>query len=171
MSFSLWMLNKEIEALDFATEDGMYIHPETGELMTFEQALDALKMERSEKMENIALWVKNLTAEAAAIKAEEDSLTKRRKAAEAKCASLKGYLMAAMVREDGTAESFRTARCTVSVRMNKSSVVCDEEILPAEYKTVTTTEKPNKTLLYELLKSGEIIPGAHLETSRSVMIK
>lgn len=171
MNMRLWEISREIEALENAAEDGMLIDEETGELMTFEQAIDALKMARDEKIENIGLWIKNLTYEAEAIKAEEDKLAKRRRAAEAKRDSLKGYLMAAMVHEDGTADKFRSARCTITVRRNAPSVVCDEDILPDAYKVVSTTAAPDKKRLGELLKAGQIIPGAHLETSRSVIIR
>lgn len=167
----LWEICSEIEALENAAQDEMYIHPETGELMTFEAAVDALNMERAKKIENIALMAENYTVEARALGDKIKSLTERKRAAEAAASRCKGYLMAALVREDGTADKFKTENVSVMVRKNPPSVVCDEEILPAQYKTVKTTEAPNKTLLYELLKSGEIIPGAHLETSRSVMIK
>ena len=51
------------------------------------------------------------------------------------------------------------------------SVVCDEDILPDKYKITTTTVSPDKRTLMELLKTGAIIPGAHLEQGRSVIIK
>ena len=41
------------------------IDPETGEVLD-EEALNALHMERSAKVESVALWIKNLNAEAAA---------------------------------------------------------------------------------------------------------
>ena len=41
---------------------------ETGEIIDTEQ-LDKLQMERDTKLENVACWIKELTAEAEAIKA------------------------------------------------------------------------------------------------------
>lgn len=44
------------------------IDPETGELID-EAALQDLQMERTQKIKNVALWLKNLNASAAAYKA------------------------------------------------------------------------------------------------------
>ena len=57
------------------------------------------------------------------------------------------------------------------MRKNPPSVVCDDEILPDKYKITTTTISPDKRTLMELLKGGAVIPGAHIEQSRSVIIK
>ena len=66
------------------------VDPETGELTIDTAALDALQMEREAKIENLACYVKNLTADAKKIKAEEEALAQRRKAAENKAERLKG---------------------------------------------------------------------------------
>ena len=60
------------------------IDPETGELINEEAwaQLEALQMDREQKLENVALWVKDLNAEAAAIREEEKNLAKRRQSAE-----------------------------------------------------------------------------------------
>lgn len=167
----LWEICSQIAALENAAEDGMYIHPETGELMTFDAAMDALQMEKREKLENIALMAENATVEAKALGEKIKALTERKRTAEGKANRCKGYLMAALVKEDGTAEKFATENVAVSVRKNPPSVVCDEDILPDIYKITTMTVAPDKRALMELLKSGAIIPGAHLEQSRSVIIK
>ena len=101
---TLYDIDAQIAALEDAAEDDMLIDEETGELISVAQALDALRMERDEKIENVACWVKNLCAEADAIRDEEDRLVKRRKAAETKAANLKAWLLAAMTREDGTTD-------------------------------------------------------------------
>ena len=67
------------------------IDPETGEVLDNE-AFDALQMERDEKIENIACWLKNTDAEAKAIRNEELELAKRRKALENRVDRLKAYL-------------------------------------------------------------------------------
>lgn len=65
------------------------IDPETGELLDYE-AFASLQMEREAKIENMALWYKDLTAEAKAIREEEKALAERRKSAENKAERLKG---------------------------------------------------------------------------------
>ena len=149
----------------------MLIDAETGELISVSQALDALRMEREAKLENVACWVKNLSAEADAIREEENRLIKRRKSAETKAANLKAWLLAAMTREDGTTDRLKTARASISVRRNPPTTICDDELLPWTYKTVKQVITPDKAAIKAALLAGQEVPGAHLEYGRSVMIK
>ena len=61
---------------------------ETAEILDTAR-LDALQMERERKLEGVALWVKDLKAEAEAVKAEADKLTARKKALDNKIDSIK----------------------------------------------------------------------------------
>ena len=72
---NLYELDAMIESL-LEQED-----PETGELLSDMEQLEAVLMERDTKIENIALYIKNKTAEAEAIKAEKLALEKRQKSA------------------------------------------------------------------------------------------
>ena len=55
------------------------VDAETGEILDTER-LDALQMEREAKLEGVALWEKDLTAEANAVKEEADKLMARKRA-------------------------------------------------------------------------------------------
>lgn len=101
------------------------IDPETGELLDYE-AFASLQMEREAKLENMALWYKDLTAEAKAIREEEKALAERRKSAENKAERLKTYLDEALA-----GESYKTSRVAVSYR--KSTAL---EIKPEDEATV-----------------------------------
>ena len=171
MGMTLYDIDAQIAALDGAAEDDMLIDAETGELISVSQALDALRMEREAKLENVACWVKNLSAEADAIREEENRLVKRRKAAETKAANLKAWLLSAMTREDGTTDKLKTGRVMVSVKRNPPSTVVDDALLPSTYKVAKITYQPNKELIKRELLAGGEVPGAHLEYGRSVMIK
>ena len=169
---NLYQINRDIEQLECACEDGILIDAETGELIEFEQALEQLHMAREHKIENSALWIKNLTADASAMADEEESLAKRRKAAEAKIERLKRYLVNALLREDGTAEKFSTARCAVSIRKNPEKVVitCEKDI-PKEFFTEIVTQKLVKTQVKEVLQRGIEVPGAKLVQERTAIVK
>lgn len=171
MGMTLYDIDAQIAALEDAAEDDMLIDAETGELISVSQALDALRMEREAKLENVACWVKNLSAEADAIREEENRLIKRRKAAEAKAANLKAWLLAAMTREDGTTDKLKTGRVAISVKRNPPSTVVDDALLPSTYKVAKITYQANKELIKRELLSGGEVPGAHLEYGRSVIIK
>lgn len=169
---NLYQINAEIEQLENAVEDGLLIDEETGELMTLEQALDQLHMMKTEKVENIALFIRNLDAESVALKAEEERFAKRRKAAEAKSERLRAYLLSALTKEDGTTEKVKTTRVNVSVRLSGPSVVfTDESLLPMEFKIQKIEVKPDKASIKEVLSRGIEVPGAKLERGRSVVIK
>lgn len=171
MGMTLYDIDAQIAALDGAAEDDMLIDAETGELISVSQALDALRMEREAKLENVACWVKNLCAEADAIREEENRLIKRRKAAETKAANLKAWLLAAMTREDGTTDKLKTGRVAISVKRNPPSTVVDDDLLPSTYKVAKITYQANKDLIKRELLAGGEVPGAHLEYGRSVVIK
>lgn len=171
MGMTLYDIDAQIAALDGAAEDDMLIDAETGELISVSQVLDALRMEREAKLENVACWVKNLSAEADAIREEENRLIKRRKAAETKAENLKSWLLSAMTREDGTTDKLKTGRVVVSVKRNPPSTVVDDDLLPSTYKVAKITYQANKDLIKRELLAGGEVPGAHLEYGRSVIIK
>lgn len=150
------------------------VDPKTGEILDW-GALDALQMERDTKIENVALWIKNLNAEAKAIREEEISLADRRKANEKKIEHLKSYLTDAL-----GGQKFQTARCQVSFRKT-TKVELDPEktqetILWAEqhgHAECVTYKAPdiNKNELAKILKSGEAVPGAELVEGLSMGVK
>jgi hypothetical protein len=150
------------------------VDQETGEILDTEK-LDALQMEREEKLEGVALWVKDLKAEADAVKAEADKLTARKKALDNKIESIKTWLMMAL-----GGEKLKTPRCYVyqthSTRLN----VIDEQSVTNWIQT--NCKEPEQYLKFVLpeirkdavkaaIKDGMEIPGAHLEETESVVIK
>ena len=99
------------------------VDDETGEILDPE-AFDELAMAKEAKIENVALWYKNLTATAKAIQAEEKALRERRQAAERKATSLKNLLVRWL---DGA--KFETSRVACKWRGSSAVVVSDEDSL------------------------------------------
>lgn len=148
------------------------IDPETGELLDYE-AFASLQMEREAKIENMALWYKDLTAEAKAIREEEKALAERRKSAENKAERLKGYLDEALA-----GESYKSAKVAVSYRKSTAVEIEDEAALVEELEfngfdecLTYQTPKINKVELMKVLKAGTIIKGAELVTRQNVQVK
>lgn len=137
----------------------------TGEILD-EQAFEALQMERNEKLENIALWVKNLTSESEALKAEEKAFAERRKAAENKAESLKRYLDSAL-----KGQKFNTTKVAITYRKSTSVDVLDVEKLPEAYRKTVTTVSADKTAIGAALKAGELVDGATLVEKNNLSIK
>ena len=94
---------------------------ETGEIID-QTKLDALQMERERKLENVALWVKDLRAEAEAIGNEVQALNARKKAAERKAEALKTWLGEALA-----GEVFKTPKVRISYTHNSRLNVTDEK--------------------------------------------
>ena len=143
---------------------------ETGEIIDTEQ-LDKLQMERDTKLENVACWIKDLKADAEAIKAEKQILANRQKVAENKAESLKKYLAYAL---DG--KKFSTAKCEVSFRTTESVEVTTKGIenlmLEGKDDLLTyITPKPNKTAIKQAIKDGLSVAGVQLVQNISTIIK
>ncbi len=161
---NLYEINRDIENFAFDIDE------ETGEVLNADE-LDALQMERDTKIENIALYIKNLTALAADIKAEKDNLDERMKAVERKADGLKRYLASAL-----NGEKFETARCKVSYRKSKQVVLAGEfddwakENAP-ELMTVKTTYTPSKTAIKEAMLDGKEVKYATLIENTNLILK
>ena len=146
---------------------------ETGEILDAEK-LDALQMEREKKLEGVSLWVKDLTAEATAVKEEADKLTARKRALDNKITALKSWLLIAL-----NGEKLKTPRCNVyQTHSTRVSVEDEAELV----KFLESLEEPEQFLRFrdpelrkdeikKALKDGTIIPGASLEETESVVIK
>ena len=149
------------------------VDQETGEILDPEK-LDALQMEREQKLEGVALWVKDLKAEAEAVKAEADKLTARKKAVENKIDGLKQWLLYAL-----NGEKLKTARCNVYQTHTQKVVIDDEKALVDMLMTSPFGEKflrvkepeIDKNALKDSMKQGYEYEFAHLEQTESVVIK
>lgn len=140
------------------------IDPETGEV-DLEQ-LESLQQERDRKIAGVLDWWKDLTATAAAIKAEIAALQERRAALERKAESLTDWLVRAL-----NGEKFQTPRAAVSYRRSTAVAVDEPELLPPEYVREKVETVPDKVKIKEALVSGAEIPGARLESRTALVIK
>ena len=137
---------------------------ETGEIIDPER-LENLQMERSQKIENVVCWIKNLLSDAEAIKAEKEALAKRQLAALAKAEQLEEWLKKAL-----EGQRFSTAKCAVSFRKSETVEVADVSLLPEDLLRVKTTVEPNKTAIKALLKDGQEVVGCCLVERQNVQI-
>ena len=160
---TLYEIDTAIEAL---------VDPETGEIMD-NAAFDALSMEREQKIENVACWVKNEKALAEEIGAEIKRLQERKKAAENRVERLKGYLLYAT-----GGQKYQTARAQVSFRSSESTEIIDTSAViewaqENGYEDMLKYREPeiSKTAVKDAIKGGVTVPGAQIVTNTSVIIK
>ncbi len=150
----------------YEIEEGILgcVDTETGEIIDTER-LGALQMERDRKVQNVALWVKCLEAEAAAYRAEKESFARKQKAAEGKAESLRAFLSSYL---GGT--PFRSMRVSISFRRSESVRVTDIGKLPDGFLRHPVPEA-DKAAIRDALKAGVPVEGAELAISSSIQIR
>lgn len=137
---------------------------ETGEIIDADK-LTALQMERDEKIENVALWIKDLKAEIDALKAEKQAFADRQKSAERTLESLNKWLTEALA-----GEKFKTTKVAVSFRKTKSVQInnifdIDDSFL--RYKD----PEPDKKAIKDAIEAGQAVKGAQLVENTSISVK
>lgn len=161
---TLYEINQEIQAALEAAVD-----PESGEII--DEALlaqyEQLQIDRETKIENVGCFIKNLEADAKAIKEEAKNLTARAKTAENKANHLRDYLQFCL-----GGEKFQSPRLSVSFRRSKKVEIDENRLfdIPEEFLRYKDPE-PDKKAISEALKAGEDVPGCELVESTSMIIK
>lgn len=151
----LYEINEEI--LECIDED-------TGEIID-EAKLEELELKKNEKIEGVCLWIKNLQAEAEALKKEKDAFAKREQSAKNKIESLKKYINFAL-----NGEKFISTRANVSYRASESVEVVDLAKLPQEFLKFKEPEA-DKVAIKKAIKDGAEIDGVEIVKKQSVVIK
>lgn len=160
----LYEIDARIEAC-VKLDENRVVDTETGEIIDIE-ALEALEMERDQKLENIGVWYKQLLMEADDLKAEKAALADREKAKRAKAESLKGLLNRYL---DG--KKFETAKVVMSFRKSEAVEFSGKvSEVPAEYLKYKEPEL-DKTAVKKAIKNGETIPGCELVVRQNLQIK
>ncbi len=140
--------------------------------ITLMDTLDAVEGELDEKAENYGRIIRNLEAEAKALKEEADRLSRRKRTIDNNIDSLKKRLQLSM--ELIGKDSIDTPLFKFRIQKNAPSVVVDLDDLqdmPMEYLTYHEPTV-NKTALKDALKAGLDLEGiAHLEQSQSLRIR
>lgn len=147
------------------TEFPYEIDEETGEILNVDD-LDALEMEREEKLEAVACYIKNQRAEAKMIDDEMKALKDRRDRKNNRADSLERYLAKSL-----NGERFETAKCACTWRRSERVIVVDPAILPEDYVVVKTDMKPDKTAIKKAIKAGEEVPGAFLDSVNNMTVR
>lgn len=138
--------------------------------------LESITALLDEKADNIACWIKQLTAEAEAIKAEEDKLKARRKAKLNRAERLTNYLAECLT--NGGISKLETARNAISFRKTPPSVVFDDENKFIEWARVHADgllnygkPKVDRVAVKVALENGAVIEGVRIESSQNIAIK
>lgn len=133
-------------------------------------SLDAIKDDREAKLDNLASWADQLKSEIDFIDQKQKTWRDEKTYRENKLAWIKQYMTDVM--DDAGIKKLQTDNHMLSVRNFKAStVIDDEDKLPSEYKEIESVVKPNKKEIYQALKNGLTVDGAHLQPNRGTVIK
>lgn len=163
----------------FIDDDGNPVIPEERRREMQEawfDTLDGMEQELVCKAENVAVYIKNIEAEAKVLKAEEDKLKARRQSKEAAAKRMREYLMRCM--DQANISEIDEPKAAISIRNNAESVEISDsgefikwaESGHDDYLRYKGPEV-NKPAVKAALKAGENIPFAVLARSRSLTIK
>lgn len=137
---------------------------------TLKDTLESLELPRNEKLDNVASWI-----EQNQMNANYYSEKAKKYEAEAKKYKNKNnYLMEFLTQaiDDSGQKEIRTKNHILKPRNYKDSVIVEStKDLPIDYIVCSEVVKPNKKLIYEDLKKGKSIRGAHLKSNRKTVIK
>lgn len=151
---TLYEINQELMNL---------IDEETGEITDLEK-WNELNLTADQKIENIGCWIKNLNADIAALKKEEDNLAKRRTTAKNRVKFLKRHLEGYL-----NGQKFETAKLKVSFRKSESLEILDTAKIPDEYLKFDV--KVDKQELKKAVKEGLELDGVRLMENQNIQIK
>lgn len=138
--------------------------------------LEGIEGEFDEKVESIAVYIKQLAAEAKALKAEKAAIAKRQSQKEKSVENLKAYLLNSM--KAINREKIDMPKAIVSIKSNAPSLIVDDEIGFIKWAQKNNDEllkysmpEIRKNDVKTLCKSGESVPFVHMEKKVSLTIK
>ena len=141
------------------------IDAETGEIIDVEK-LAELQMARETKLENVALWIKNLKSDVNEFKTEIENLKKRQDASKNKIEKLENWLAAAL-----EGQKMVTTKVQVLFRKSESIQILDESRIPKKFIKKKIETSPDKVAIKEAIKLGKKVAGCELVTNTNMTVK
>ena len=140
------------------------IDMETGEIIAPEK-LEALQMDKHEKLRNIAFVALNAAADVKAYEEQEKKFTARKKAAKATVAWAKETLARELA-----GKKMKEPEFTVSYRKSEAVKIADLNSVPDEF-LCPQPPKVDKAGLKEAIKGGAVIDGVTISEKQNIQIK
>lgn len=132
--------------------------------------LDSIKEPLKDKSDSVAWVIDQLQSDSKTLKDKAKELNEIAQHKQNRADWLKQYLKDSL--DAAGIKKIQTDNHVISVRNFKASTVIDDESkLPVDYVVEHIEYKPNKKLIYDSLKAGKEIPGAHLQENRKTVIR
>lgn len=146
-----------------------YLYDEEWDPEKLIDTLDGIEGEIEEKAENYAKIMKQMDLDIAGCKAEEARLATKRKSLENREERLKNALYEAM--KAVGKPKFKTALFSFNIQKNPASLVIDKpDEIPEEF-LIPQAPKVDNVKIKDVLKTGEVLPYAHLVQGESLRIR
>lgn len=137
---------------------------------TLADTLESLELPRNEKLDNVATWIEENNMKLQWLKEKKHQLSDVETSIKNQNERLQEFLTHAI--DDSGQKEIQTENHILKPRNYKDSVIVEAtEKLPIDYIVCSEVVKPNKKLIYEDLKKGKSIRGAHLKSNRKTVIK
>jgi hypothetical protein len=166
MRLKLYEINDELQTIETMIDEWAVEHE--GDITDFplNDELEKVKGDRTEKLLNIAVYIKNLKAEANAYAEEKKRLAAREKALEARVDYFTAYLDY-NIKPD---ENLEDVRAIITHRMSERVVIeCMLDDLPPDY--VKVEKSARRADLKRAIKKGTKFEGVRIEKRQNIQIK
>ena len=164
VNMPLYAINAELDALIENCVD-----PETGEVVAdLEERLNELTLARAEKVENVALVIKNYLAEAKMVEEAEKKFKARRIALQNKAERLKNYLAYCL-----GGEKYKSPMVNIYYTHTEAVAVSDAFFDTESNRKFFRVIPPeaDKNAIKAAIKAGETITGAELVENTSMVLR
>lgn len=137
---------------------------------TLADTLESLELPRNEKLDNVATWIEENQMKLQWIKEKKRQLSDVETQFKNQTERLQEFLTKAI--DDSGQKEIQTENHILKPRNYKDSVIVEAtKDLPIDYVIRTETIRPDKKKIYDDLKKGKEIKGAHLKKNRKTIIK
>lgn len=166
----LYEINEDIERVLDETytmkiDDENAVDKATGEVFSVVEKLNALEIEKNEKIKSVAVYFDDMVAKLDNLKNKIDMLTKSEKTLEREIEGLQSYILFATDNK-----GFKDDEIEVKVKESKRCDFTDETLIPEKFIKTEIKKSASKTEITKAIKAGEEVPGAVLNTYYSVKI-
>ena len=137
---------------------------------TLADTLESLELPRNEKLDNVASWIEQNQMKLNWLKDKKRQLSDVETSIKNQNERLQEFLTQAI--DQSGQKEIQTENHILKPRNYKDSVIVEEtKKLPIDYVIRTEAIRPDKKKIYEDLKAGKSISGAHLKSNRKTVIK